>query len=673
MTNFKIQIEKIFYQRILKPIIFNSRVGRKAMFGRAGGGLFVDYIYKNRASGYNWLGYLIDKILLHLPSAKATKEKMPRITNIIQSEIIKNTLTNEITKIVDLGSGTSRYLIELSKDKKKNQLQALCLDIDKNSLRQGKIIAKDRPIEYRIGNITRLGHYKKLANKISWHPNIAIIASCYEFLDDGAVRRSLEEIYNMLEPGGLLIVSTQMTNPNKKLFEYLAVMKNGSKWHINYRRPSIIKKWIIEAGFKNVNIEIDRWEIYFYCVARKTGIRFNKLITKPIFSQCASYIRVSKSRSRNAYHYMRGYEIKEKNNKIIIEGKNVIMLASNDYFGLTTRPEMMKAGIAALKQYGSSTASSRLVRGNLELHEELEGKLAEFLNMEDALVFSTGYMANVGTISALIGENDIALIDRSAHASILDGSKLSKGEARFFVHNSMEDLEKLLHQHDSKKGKLIVCDGVYSMDGDLAPLKEICNLAEEYRAAVAIDDGHGTGVFGENGRGVAEHLKVEDKVDIILGSLGKAFGSVGGFAASNHSVIEYLRHNARSFIFSTSLNPIDASMALAALTIIKNEPHLRQRLWENTYMMKEGLQKLGFNTGITASPIIPVIIGDEDKTFKIVQELEKLSVVADPIIFPAVKKDKCRIRVRVTATHSKSEIEEVLSKFKKVGKDFGVI
>lgn len=667
------KIERFFYQRILKPLIFTSRLGRKALFGRAGKGLFVEYIYQDRPSGYNNFGRFVDKILLNLPSAKATKEKKVRIFKIIQAEIMKNTINNKMTKIADLGSGLASYLVELSKGKKKDQLQAICLDIDTMSLKYGRLIAKDCPIEYRLGNITRLNHYKKLSQKVHWRPNIVMVSTCYEFLGDGLVRGSLEEIYKILDSEGILVIVSQLNNPNKKLFEYLIDGKDGRSWEINYRKPNVIKKWLIESGFKDINIDLDKWNMYYYCVARKTGIPANKEIVRSIFSKCNLYIRVSKSRVANAYYYMRGYDSKKTNGKVIVADEKMIMFASNDYFGLTTRKEVIEASIRAIKQYGSSTASSRLVRGNLEIHEELEGELAQFLNVEDAIVFSTGYMANLGTVSALIGKGDVILIDRNAHASILDGAKLSNGEARFFPHNNLDELEKLLQLHEAARGRLIICDGVYSMDGDLAPLPRICDLAEKYEAGIAVDDGHATGIFGENGRGTIEHFKLEGKVDVILGSLGKTLASVGGFVSGNHYIIEYLRHNARSLIFSTSLSPVHSAMTLTAIRIIKNEPELRQRLWANTYMIKNGLRSMGFNIGLTQSPIVPIIIGSEEKTFKMTHKLEDSGVITDPIIFPAVKKDMCRIRIRPSAAHKPLDIEKALEIFKKVGKEFGVI
>lgn len=672
ISNFRSKIEKLFYQKVLKPVIFTSRLGRKAILGRAGKGLFVEYIYRDQPSGYNRIGHLVDKILLNLPSAKATKEKKEHVIKILQSEIMKNTLNNIPTKIVDLGSGPARYIVELSKGKRKDVIQSICLDIDKNSLRFGKLIAKDCPIEYRIGNITRLDRYKNLAQKIGWQPNVVIVSTCYEFLDDGTVRASIEDIYKTLEVDGALVIVVQLDNPNKKIFEHLVFMKDGSSWKVNYRNPFVMKKWLIEAGFKDIDIYVDKWNMYCYYTARKMGFDNSLVNSKPIFFKSLAYRRATEQRAKNIYQYMRGFD-PLPNGKALRDGQKVIMMASNNYLGLAMREEIIKAANEANKKYGASIASSRILTGNLDIHEELQAKLADFLKSEDTLVFSTGYMVNLGVISGLLGEGDIAFFDRDAHASLLDGAKLSNGETRFFAHNDMQQLEKLLQKNESAKGKVIICDGVYSMDGDLAPLPELCRLAEKYNAGIAVDDGHATGIFGENGRGTVEYFKVDGKVDILLGSLGKALASVGGFVAGNHIIIDHLRHTSRPLLFSTGLSPANAAAALAALSIVQKEPWLRQNLWSNTFKMKQGLRNMGYNIGKSEAPLIPIIIGDEATTYKMVMALEELGVIGDGVSFPAVKKNLSRIRIRLIATHTDEDIEFVLSAFKKVGKKFGVI
>ncbi|MBM3250061.1 MAG: aminotransferase class I/II-fold pyridoxal phosphate-dependent enzyme [Candidatus Omnitrophica bacterium] len=670
--NFVNKIEGIFYQKILRPIFYNSRLGRRSIFGYAGTGLFVDYVYRNKPSGYNKLGYLIDKALLSLPSAKATKEKKERITKIIQSEIISNTLNNKTTKIVDLGSGPARYLVELSKDMKNDRLQTICFDTDKSSLEYGRSIAKNCPIEYRLANITKLERYKKLAQKIRWRPNILIVSTCYEFLDDGSVRSSIEDIYKALDADGVLIIAHQTENPNKKLFDYLVTMKGKGGWNINYRKPFLIKKWLTEAGFKNTEIQSDRWNMYYYYIARKSGNTSGDTNTKTIFKKSFDYKRATEQRSKNIYQYMRGFN-PVSGGKALRGQQEVIMLASNNYLGLSLREEIIKAANDAIRKYGASTTSSRILTGNLDIHEELQEKLANFLRTEDALVFSTGYMCNLGVISSLLGEGDMAFFDRDAHASLIDGARLSNGETRFFAHNDVGQLEALLKKNNAVENKLVVCDGVYSMDGDLAPLPEICALAEKYCAGLIVDDGHVTGIFGENGRGTAEHFKLEGKVDLLLGSLGKALASVGGFAAGNHTIIDHLRHTSRPLLFSTALSPVHAAVSIVALEIIVKEPWLRKQLWGNTFKMKQGLLSLGYNLGKTQSPLIPVIIGEEATTYKMVMALEESGVIVDGVSFPAVKKNLSRIRMRMMATHTDKDLDFVLSVFKDVGKKLGVI
>ncbi len=673
MSDFKYAIEKAFYQKILKPIFFTSRLGRRGIFGHVGDGLFVDYVYRNKPSGYNKMGNIVDRILLNLPVAKATKEKKDRLYSILNAEIGKNILNNKITKIVDLGSGPARYLAELSLGRNREELQSICLDIDNSSLKKGKLISMGSPIEYRLGNITKLRRYKKLSQKIGWRPNIVVVSTCYEFLSDGVVRASIEDVYNNLDTGGMLIIVAQVENPSKKLFEYLSVKQNNSGNRLLYRAPFIIKKWLIEAGFKQINISTDEWNIYSYFIGKKSGVNESDSNTKPIFSKNFDYKRAQEQRSKNIYQYMRGFN-PLKNGKALRGEQKVVMMASNNYLGLAMREEIIRAAACAIKKYGASTTSSRILTGNLDIYEELQEKLSEFLNTEDALVFSTGFMANIGVISCLLGKGDVAFVDRNAHASLLDGARLSDGEARYFSHNSTEQLERLLQIKDNTvKGKLIVCDGVYSMDGDLAPLPEICDLADKYHAGLVVDDGHGVGIFGEHGRGAIEHLKVEGRVDIILGSLGKALASVGGFVAGNHTIIDHLRHTARPLLFSTGLAPANVAASLAAINIIQKEPWLRQKLWSNTIKVKKSLRAMGYNTGKSETPLIPIIIGDETTTYKMVIALEESGVIVDGVSFPAVKKNQSRIRIRVIATHTSMDLDLALEAFKAIGKKFGVI
>lgn len=672
LTKIKPQIEKFFYRKILRPLVFASRLGRRALLGRIGKGLFIDYIYRARPSGYKRIGYFIDKLLLNLPASKAAKNKKERLINILQAEFLRSVRDNKPLKIVDLGSGAGRYIIELSQGKGKDALQAVCFDIDKSSLNYGRLLAKDCPIEYRIGNITRLGRYKQLGLKAGWQPNVVIASTSYDFLDDGLVRASIEEIYGALEPGGVLIIVSQMDNPYKKLFEKLVLLGASPPPQINYRDPSVIKKWLTEAGFRNIEIKGDRWNIYAYCTARKFKAVDSPLNPKPVFLKSFAYKRAIQQRAKNIYQYMRGF-IPLPRGEALDKGKKLIMLASNNYLDLANRREVIAAANEANKKYGVSITSSRILTGNPAIYEELQEKLADFLKTEDALVFSTGYAANLGAISALLGEPDIAFLDKHVHASLFDGVKLSNGKARFFPHNNVGRLEELLRINKPTAGKLIVCDGVYSMEGDLADLPQICGLAEKYNTGIALDDGHAIGVFGETGRGTVEYFKMEGKVDLILGSLGKAFGSAGGFTAGNHIVIDHFRHTSRPLLFSTGLPPASAAAAIASLAIIQKEPWLRKNLWANTFKMQDGLRAMGYNIGKTQSPLIPIIIGDETLTYKMVMDLEKSGIIVDGVSYPAVKKNLSRIRIRLIATHSNEAIDRALCAFRNTGRKFGVI
>lgn len=668
----KLGPEEFFYSKILRPLINTSKLGREALSGGAGKGLFVDYVYQNRASGYSKMGYFIDKVLLNLPSGKATREKKTRIIELIQAELDKRALVEGTMKIVDLGSGSARYLVELSLGENKGRVQSLCLDVDKESIKQGRSTAQDSPIEYRLGNIKRLDHYKKLAKRLKWEPDVIIVSTCFDFFEDGFVRSTMEDLYGILKSQGLLIIVNQVKNPNKKLFDHLVTTKDGKKWSVNCREPFVVKKWLTEAGFRDISSTVDQWGMYGYYTARKFGISDHLDSQRPIFRKSIDYKRAIEQRADDVYQYMRGFT-PLIDGKAMHGGHKVIMMASNNYLGLAMHEEVISATNEAVRKYGASTASSRILTGNLDIHEELQEKLAEFFNVEDALIFSTGYMCNLGVMASLLEAGDIAFIDRDAHASILDGAELSKGDVRFFPHNDMKQLDNLLLKHEDVKGKLIVCDGVYSMDGDLADLPSICSLADKHKAGVVVDDGHVTGIFGEHGRGTAEHFKLEGKVDLIIGSLGKALASVGGFVVGKHTIIDFLRHTSRPLIFSTSLSPANAAAAIAALKVLRREPSLRERLWTNTGRMRDGLIALGFNVGKTQSPLIPVIIGDESVTYRMVMVLEELGVIVDGVSFPAVKRNMSRIRIRIIATHTSEDIDTALACFKKAGEKFGVI
>ena len=319
-----------------------------------------------------------------------------------------------------------------------------------------------------------------------------------------------------------------------------------------------------------------------------------------IFRKCYDFKDAEKARQTGLYPYFIPIESAEEN-EVIIDGKKYVMLGSNNYLGLTTHPKVKEAAIKAIEKYGTSACGSRFLNGTLVLHKRLERKLAEFLNKDDAIVFSTGYQTNLGTISALVGKGDYVILDKWDHASIVDGTKLSNGKVIRFLHNNMEDLEKKLRELPEDAGKLIVVDGVFSMEGDIVNLPEVVKLARKYGARVMVDDAHSIGILGKGGRGTAEHFDMLDEVDIIMCTFSKSFASLGGFIVGDKEVIDYIRHFARSLIFSASMTPSSVAAAEASLEIIKNEPERREKLWKNARKMQEGLKKaidkVNFNSG----------------------------------------------------------------------------
>lgn len=390
-----------------------------------------------------------------------------------------------------------------------------------------------------------------------------------------------------------------------------------------------------------------------------------------IFEKCARFTAAKEVMAAGLYPYFRRIESAQEP-EVIVGGKRMIMIGSNNYLGLTNHPKVKEAAIEAIKKYGTGCAGSRFLNGTLDIHEDLEAKLARFINKEAALVFSTGFQTNLGAISALVGKDDIVIIDKMDHASIIDGCRLSFGEVKKYRHNDMEDLERILKQ-SGERGKLIVVDGVFSMEGDIAKLPEIISLAERYGARVMVDDAHGIGVLGKNGRGTAEHFGLENKVDIIMGTYSKSLASIGGFIAASEEVIHYIKHISRPLIFSASPPPASMAAVSRAIDIIEAEPERRARLWENTRKMKEGFKSLGFDTGSSETPIIPVIVGEDQKAFLIGRKLHEEGVFANVAVSPAVPNGKALIRTSFMATHTDEHLNKVLETFKKVGKAIGVI
>jgi 8-amino-7-oxononanoate synthase len=358
---------------------------------------------------------------------------------------------------------------------------------------------------------------------------------------------------------------------------------------------------------------------------------------------------------------------------VTIRGQEKIMAGSNNYMGLTHDPRIVEASKKAIDKYGSGNTGSRFLNGNLDLHDRLEEELADFVGMEAALVFSTGYQTNLGTLGALIGRNDTVFVDKLDHASIHDGVRLGFGRVQRFGHGDHESLRRLLEATDPDRGKMIAVDGVYSMEGDIADLPALVKLREEFDAALFVDDAHAIGVIGPNGAGTADHWGLTDQTDLILGTFSKSFASIGGFAAGTATVIDYLRNNARALIFSASMPPAAVATVLKALEIIKTEPERRERLWKNTHKMMDGFRSLGFDIGPTETPIVPILVGPMEKTFLFWRALFDAGVFTNPVVPPAVPEGSCRLRTSYMATHTDDQLDFVLEQVERLAKQLDII
>ena len=348
------------------------------------------------------------------------------------------------------------------------------------------------------------------------------------------------------------------------------------------------------------------------------------------------------------------------------------MCGSNNYLGLTTHPKVREAAIEAVKRYGTSCTGSRFLNGTLELHERLEHELAEWVGKEAALCFSTGMQVNLGTVSAIVSRGDVVILDKEDHASIVDGARLSFGKIDRYIHNDMEHLERTLQSIPDTAGKLVVVDGLFSMEGDLAPLPEMIPVIKKYGARLMVDDAHGMGVMG-GGRGTAAHFGVTKDVDLIMSTFSKSFASLGGFIAGDTDVVSYIKHHARSLIFSASIPPSNAAAALAALDVMRTEPDRPVRVLANAEKMRKGYRQLGFNIGNSVTPVVPIIIGDDQLTFLMWKTLFDEGVFVNPVISPAVSSGHQLLRTSYMATHTDEQLDKVLEIFEKVGKKLGVI
>jgi 8-amino-7-oxononanoate synthase len=391
-----------------------------------------------------------------------------------------------------------------------------------------------------------------------------------------------------------------------------------------------------------------------------------------IFEKCAKATEYESGLKESGHYFLFRKLESPQDSEVVVNGKRVIMIGSNNYLGLTNHPRVKEAAIKAIEKYGTGCAGSRILNGNLDIHEELEKKLARFLRKEAALVFATGYQTNLGAISALVGRNDVAIIDMYDHASIMDGCRLSFGEIKKYRHKDMDALERAL-EGTKEKDKLIIVDGVFSMEGDIANLPAIVKLAKAYGARIMLDDAHAVGVLGDGGRGTAEYFGLENEVDLIMGTHSKSLAAIGGFIAGPSDVISWIKHVARSMMFSASLPPSLVASASTALDIIEEQPELRARLWRNTHKMLKGYKTLGYDTGTSETPIIPVVIKDTMKTYEMCRLLFENGVFVNAVISPAVPQGRELLRTSYMATHTEEQLDKVLAAFEKVGRQVGVI
>jgi len=363
----------------------------------------------------------------------------------------------------------------------------------------------------------------------------------------------------------------------------------------------------------------------------------------------------------------------EQKAEATFDHKSVINLSSNNYLGLTTHPKLREAALDAVKRLGVGSGSVRTIAGTMELHMELERRIAVFKKTEAAVVFQSGFAANAGTVSAVLGKEDLILSDELNHASIIDGARLSRATIKVFPHRDVKALETLLEETVSFPRRLVITDGVFSMDGDVAPMREIASLARAHGAIMMVDDAHASGVLGKAGRGTVDHFDLHGQVDIQVGTLSKAIGVLGGYVAGSKTLIEYLYHRARPFLFSTSHPPAVAAACLAAFDVLEQEPERIERLWSNTKRFKDGLARLGFDTGISETPITPIVVGEADLAMRFSDQLFARGLFAQGIGFPTVAKGRARLRTIVTATHTEADLDRALAILEDVGRKLGII
>ena len=390
-----------------------------------------------------------------------------------------------------------------------------------------------------------------------------------------------------------------------------------------------------------------------------------------IFEKCSKFTAAKEAIAGGYYPYFIPLTENE-GSEVVLRGRRLIMCGSNNYLGLTTHPKVRQAARDAIQRYGTSCTGSRFLNGTLEMHEQLEGELAEWVGKEAALVFSTGMQTNLGTISALVSREDVVILDKEDHASIVDGAKLSWGETRRFRHNDMADLERVLKNIPDEKGKLVAVDGLFSMEGDIAPLPEMIPLCKKYGARLMVDDAHAMGVLG-GGHGTAAHFNLTDGVDLIMSTFSKSFASLGGFIAGDEEIVHYIKHHARALIFSASIPPANAAAALAALQVMREEPERIQRVNEIGAHMRREYRRLGFDIGQSETPVIPILIGDDMRTLLIWKALFEAGVFVNPVLAPAVPEGRQLLRTSYMAIHTDEQLARVVETFEKVGRQMGLI
>jgi 8-amino-7-oxononanoate synthase len=395
------------------------------------------------------------------------------------------------------------------------------------------------------------------------------------------------------------------------------------------------------------------------------------MIQQSLFKKLAGFTTPDELKKAGIYPYFRSIE-ENHDTEVVIQGRKLLMFGSNSYMGLTNHPKVKEAAKKAIDMYGSSCSGSRFLNGTSRLHIELEERLADHVGKESALIFTTGFQTNLGTVASLTGRNGVIILDELDHASIIEGSRLSFSRVLKFAHNDMKDLEKLLQSVQVEKIKMIVIDGIFSMEGDICNLPEITRLANKYEALVMVDDAHALGVIGEKGKGTANHFGLTEQVDIIMGTFSKSLASVGGYIATTTETVNYLKHHSRPMIFSASIPPSAVAAALAALEIIQTEPERQEKLWTNTAYIANALQELGFDINTSETPIIPIYIRDNYLTFQFTQRLFEEGIFVNPVVSPAVRSDSSLLRLSIMATHTRDQLDEAIGKIEKVASELHV-